>query len=99
MEIVKSGLKADSTLSPAERARLLRVLRQAEDPNPKPEPPAAPCILQRREVAKRLSRSLRYVDKLAACGTLRKITMPGRLRAIGFAEQDVCNLIAGSFAE
>ena len=96
--IVKASLAADATISPNERTRLLKLLRQAEDPNPKPETPIVPKVLQRQEAAARLGRSLRFVDKLAHAGTLRKVTLPGRQRAIGFAEADVSALIGG-FAE
>jgi hypothetical protein len=99
VEIVKLGLKQDPTISPIERTRLLKLLRQAENEDPKPETPLPPKVLRRKEAAARLGRSLRFVDKLAACGTLRRITLPGRRRAIGFAEADITALIAGAFAE
>jgi len=98
--IVKASLAADSTITPIQRTRLLRVLRTAEDPEPpKPIAPTVPRVLQRREAAARLGRSLRFVDKLAAGGTLRKVKLPGRQRAIGFRESDVDALIDGGFAE
>jgi predicted DNA-binding transcriptional regulator AlpA len=56
---------------------------------------AAPRLLRRREVAERLSRSERAVDRLAAEGTLRKIRLPGRARAAGFLEAEVVSLMAG----
>ena len=101
VEILRSGLKADPTISPIERTRLLKLLRHGEDPqSAKPEAPIAPKVLQRKEVAARLGRSLRFVDKLARAGTLRKVLLPGRQRAIGFAEADITALIEGSgFAE
>ena len=98
LAIVKASLAADTTISPIQRANLLKLLRQAEDPNPKPETVSVPKVLQRREVAVRLGRSLRFVDKLAHAGTLRKVTLPGRERAIGFRESDITALISG-FAE
>ena len=98
---MKASLQADVTVSPIERTRLLKLLRQAEDPQPtKPGTPLPPRVLQRGEAAARLGRSLRFVDKLAHAGTLRKVTLPGRQRAIGFAEADITALIDGSgFAE
>ena len=46
------------------------------------------------EVARRLGRSPRAVDRLAAEGALRKVLLPGRTRAAGFRESDVAALIA-----
>src|ERR1017187_4460099 len=100
VEILRSGLKADPTISPIERARLLKLLRQVEDPKPKVETVSVPKVLQRKEVAARLGRTLRFVDALAQNGTLRKVKLPGRQRAIGFRESDITALIeANGFAE
>jgi len=57
--------------------------------------PAVARIIRRREVASRLSVSLRTVDKLAKAGTLHKRTFPGRCRASGFLEADVVALLTG----
>jgi hypothetical protein len=95
LEIVRSGLKADPTLTPQDRARLLAVLRNGVTPH-KPDCPApdnTPRLLRRAEVARRLSRSLRFVDKLAASGVLAKRKLPGRVRASGFLASDVDGLI------
>jgi hypothetical protein len=99
--IVKASLEADATITPTEKTRLMKLLRQAENPQTmKPETPLPPKILQRAEVALRLNRSLRFVDKIAHAGVLRKIKLPGRQRAIGFRETDVSAMIAGTaFAE
>ena len=37
--------------------------------------------------------SVRTVDKLAADGNLRRITLPGRTRAAGFLESDLVGLL------
>ena len=56
-----------------------------------PTPPlmAVPRILRRAAVAQRLSISLRTVDKLP----IKKIKLPGRIRAAGFLESDVNDLL------
>lgn len=54
---------------------------------------AEPRLVRRAEVARRLSRSLRFVDKLAASGVLAKRKLPGRVRALGFLASDVDALI------
>ena len=91
IEIIRSGLKGDPSLSPADRTRLIALLRNGQAA-PKVEPPAerVPCILRRAEVARRLSCSLRTVDKLP----IQKVKLPGRQRAAGFLEGDVNALLA-----
>jgi hypothetical protein len=92
IEILRSGLKADPTLTPADRTRLMAVLRNGVTPH-KPDCPApdnTPRLLRRAEVARRLSCSLRTVDKLP----IKKVKLPGRQRAAGFREGDVNALLA-----
>jgi hypothetical protein len=92
IEIIRSGLKSDPTLTPADRTRLMAVLRNGVTPH-KPDCPApdnTPRLLRRAEVARRLSCSLRTVDKLP----IKKVKLPGRQRAAGFREGDVNALLA-----
>lgn len=92
--IIKTGLKTDPTVTPASRASLLKILR--DGPNATKTEPATitePRLIRRAEVARRLSRSLRFVDKLAAGGVLAKHKLPGRVRASGFLASDVDTLI------
>jgi len=94
LQILKSGLQADPTLSPGDRARLLAALRNDATPQLKPQPPPpdnTPRLLRRAEVARRLSCSLRSVDKLP----IKKFKLPGRQRAAGFIEADINALLAG----
>jgi hypothetical protein len=90
VEIIRSGLKGDPSLTPTDRARLIALLRNGQAA-PKVEPTAerVPRILRRAEVARRLSCSLRTVDKLP----IKKIKLPGRQRAAGFLESDVNTLL------
>ena len=96
IEIIRSGLKGDPSLSPADRARMIALLRNGQAA-PKAEPPAerVPCLIRRIEVARRMSCSLRTLDKLAASGVLTKRKLPGRVRASGFLASDVDALIQG----
>ena len=92
IKIVRSGLESDPTLTPADRSRLMAVLRNGVTPH-KPDCPATdntPRLLRRAEVARRLSCSLRTVDKLP----IKKVKLPGRQRAAGFREGDVNALLA-----
>jgi hypothetical protein len=93
IEIVRSGLKSDPTLTPQERARLLAAMREPAAQKSEPVISAEPRLVRRAEVARRLSCSLRTVDKLAATGVLAKRKLPGRLRASGFLASDVDGLI------
>jgi hypothetical protein len=50
-------------------------------------------VLTRIDVARRFNRSLRFVDKLAVEGILRRVKMPGRQRACGFLAEEVDRLM------
>jgi hypothetical protein len=96
LEIVRSGLKADPTLTSQDRTRLIAALREPAAKPTAPEIKAESCLIRRAETARRLSCSLRTVDKLAASGVLAKRKLPGRMRASGFLASDVDSLIANS---
>src|SRR5580692_3193674 len=93
LEIIKSGLKADPTLTSDDRQRLLAALRTPAAQKVAPQIPAEFRLIRRAEVARRLSCCLRTVDKLAAAGILAKRKLPGRVRASGFLASDVDKLI------
>lgn len=97
VQILKSGLKADPTISPRDRARILNALRNGSNPGKappsEPDKPAAPRIVRRREAAQMYGCSLRLVDRLAAQGVLRRVRLPGRQRGAGFLEADLLALI------
>jgi hypothetical protein len=99
LEIVRSGLKSDPTLTAQERARLLATMRESVAQKSAPVTPTEPRLIRRAEVARKLSRSLRFVDKLAASGILAKRKLPGRVRAAGFLASDVDALIQGGGVE
>ena len=86
-DAVKAMLKADPSLTPADRTQIMAALRNHGKPKTR--------ILQRKEVARRFNRSLRFVDKLAVEGILPRVKMPGRIRACGYREEDVERLMAG----
>ena len=91
LDIIKSVLKNDPTLNPADISRIVGVMQA-----PKQEAdqePEKPRILRRSEVAKRLSVSTRSVDLYTAKGLLRKVKLPGQSRAAGFLESDLNKLI------
>jgi len=97
LKIVRSGLESDPTLTAADRNRFIAVLRDGLPSKCKPTTEATtapPRLLRRAEVGRRLSCSLRTVDKLP----LKKFKLPGRKRAAGFLESDVNDLLAGKAA-
>jgi hypothetical protein len=100
MDAVKAVMKADPTVTPAQRAQLLAILR---NPGKQSETPRlTQCeqrILQRAEVARRFNRSLRFVDKLAKGGILRRVKLPGRTRACGFLAVEVERVMTGEGVE
>ncbi len=101
LDIIRSGLKADPTVSTRRRTELLAYLRQgsrASKAEP-PKPTGPPRVLTRGTTAQTLDRSLRFVDRLAKEGVLKKIRLPGRQRAIGFLAADVERLVSTSRAE
>ena len=92
---MKSVLRADPTLSPAERAFLLARMRERpEDPKAESAAKEEARIVRRAEAAQRLSCSTRTLDKLAAAGVLPRRRLPGRVRTSGFLASDIDALIA-----
>jgi hypothetical protein len=87
IDIIKSVLAADTTIQPAERARLLNSLKAPAAT--KPAEQEGLKVWTRRELAKRLGRSLRFIDKLAQSGVLQRVKVPGRVRGIGFQASQV----------
>jgi hypothetical protein len=90
-------LKADPSLTPADRNRLLALLRNHGKADAEPAA-TEPRIIRRHEAARRLGCSVRAVDNWTRAGILQKVTLPGRTRAAGFREADVAALIAGKGA-
>ena len=100
IEIIRCGLKADPSLTPRDRARVMASLRNAASTaRTETTTENVARILRRGEVAKRLSCSLRTVDKLAASGVLPKRKLPGRQRAAGFLESDLSALLSSESRE
>lgn len=92
-DAVRALLKADVSLTTADRTRIITTLRN----HGKKEEPVAPVeedrIVRRRETAKLLARSLRGVDLLRSQGVLRPVILPGRKRVAGYRLSDIRRLI------
>ena len=94
LEILKSVLRSDPSISAAERAGLLARLRQrAEVAKPEAKVTGEVRIMRRGEAARRLSCSVRTIDRLARTGALQRRKLPGRVRGAGFLASDVETLI------
>ena len=97
-DAVRAMLKADPSLTPSDRARIMSAVRNHGKEAPAEVDVAArrePRVLPRAEVARRFNRSLRFVDKPAVQGVLRRVTLPGRQRACGFLAEEVERVMAG----
>ncbi len=98
VEVMKASLKADQTVDPATRIRIINAVQAAAKSESNPEEHAH-RLLRRGEVARRLSVSLRTIDKLHTQGILKKVSLPGRGRAAGFRLSDVEALIGGAYVQ
>ena len=92
IDAVRSMLKADPSVPPAERSRILTAMRNCGQARPPPAE-SQDRLLRRREAAKLLGTSVRFIDKLAAEGVLPKVRMPNRKRALGIPKRAVEELI------
>ncbi len=100
MDAIKALLRADPGLTPADRARILAMIRNhGKEPEKAREVAAEKQILTREDVARKFHRSLRFVDGLGKGGVLRRVKMPGRIRACGFLAEEVERVMAGEGGE
>lgn len=94
IDIIRSALKSDPSVTPSERTRILAFVKGEKQPEKEVSSiPNQPNILSRAETARRLSKSLRTIDKLSADGHLPKHRLPGRKRGGGFLESHVNGLM------
>jgi len=94
-DAVKAVLRADPSLTPTDRNRLLGMLRNHGKAEPAAPIAPEPRIIRRADAARRLGCSLRAVDNWARAGILRKVKLPGRIRAAGFRESELVAVIEG----
>ena len=98
VKILDVTLRADSSVTPAERNRILKVIRGGEllpvpNGNSTNQPPK---IYSRTEAARLLGqKSTRYIDLLTRKKLLQKFTAPGSRRAIGVTSQSLEKFLAG----
>lgn len=100
LDIIKSVLRSDSTLTPADRKRLLYLIRDgSRPPKQTPQADSERRILRRSEVARILGVGLRTIDKLAAEGVIHKLRLPRRKRACGFLSSEIECLLTQKYSE
>lgn len=97
LDACEAILKTDPSVTPGDRTAMLALLRKYEQNQTATELTEEDQILSRRATRDRFfpGRSLRYLDKLAAEGVLRKVKIPGRSRSVGFNAAHVRKLVAG----
>lgn len=85
-QAIMAIMKADATVSASERLRILKPEATGETTD---------RLVRLTECASRLGISRRSVTNLLADGTLPRVTLPGRKRALGTRESALAELIAG----
>ena len=93
-ETTKALLKTDSSISPQERSKILKLIQQGGE-SPALQSKEPPRLLRRKEAAERLSISLRTLDQWARDGLLTKVILPGKTRACGFSSDAIDALVGG----
>ena len=84
IEILKSVLKTDPTITAEERSTFILMFKGAPLGKKSDDK-----LLKRKQVAEMLSSSTRLVDKLAVQGLLHKVTFRGRQRSAGYRRSEV----------
>jgi len=91
-EVIRTALRCDATVDAAERRRILAAAEgEATSPTH-----STVRVLRHRAFAERLGVTTRTLSNLVRTGKLRPIKLPGRSRALGFAESDLADLIGGA---
>lgn len=88
-----SVLRSDPSIPPAERSTLLARLKKKDVVNQGTKVTTEVRILRRGEAARRLSCSVRTIDRLARTGALGRRKLPGRVRGAGFLASEVEALV------
>jgi hypothetical protein len=99
LKILDATLKADPSVSPTERRRILRIVRHGENIDVPFQNGNlhAPRIYNRAAAAVLLGdKTPRYVDQLCKRGLLKKFTPKGNQRAIGICGHSLHAFISGN---
>lgn len=98
LKICDAAIKADETVTPAERNRILKLARGESIPAPVQNGnDHSPRIYSRAEAAKLVGdKTTRFVDLLCRRGLLKKFTPKGNQRAIGICGESLRAFIEGN---
>jgi hypothetical protein len=99
VQIVLSALKADPEVSPELRKQTIAFLRSGGVlSNAQKQRTLTSGYITRLEASKAIGRSVRTVDELIKSGALKKVTWPGRVRAVGVTRASLEKLLANGEA-
>jgi predicted nucleotide-binding protein len=92
-EIIRASLKADPSVTPAERNRLLTALHKGGTETTPRVLVTEPKIVRFKQAAASLSCTTRQIAKLCDEGSLVRATLPGRKRAFGVTSESLAALV------
>jgi hypothetical protein len=97
VSILDAALKADASVTVAQRSQILTVARNGDGkPEPKNGGDSTPRIFSRKQAAELLGgKTTRYISQLVKRGLLQKFVPRGNVRAIGVTGQSLYAFIAG----
>lgn len=95
LELIRSVLKSDETITQDERARIIRALTAPVGASAAPVPSR---IATFKEAGARLAVTPRTIYSYCRKGTLTRVTIPGKFRASGVTGESLENAIRGKSA-
>ena len=99
LDLMRAALKADPTIVPAQRNKIIALVRNGGSKADKIVPPVKlPAIVRPAQAAETLSRSVRAIHALCVEGLLKKAKFPGRQRAAGITQESLTALLNASTA-
>jgi hypothetical protein len=100
VDLIRAALRADQTLTPAERTQTLALVRNGRKPaeanNHFSPTLSRPSLIRPARAAERLACTPRQIHRLASEGLLEKVKFPGRQRASGITEASLEKLLNAS---
>ena len=94
VDLVRAALRADPTVTPAERNKRIALLRNGDATKEKAQPAEKfPAIVRNAQAAQELSRSVRSIHYLCAQGLLKRAKIAGRKRAAGVTRESFTALL------
>ncbi|MBM4148955.1 MAG: hypothetical protein FJ224_07915 [Lentisphaerae bacterium] len=94
VDAIRAMLKADPTVAVDERVWIVACIRNhgRRCRNQQAEP-AEKCVISTKEVARRFSKSTRFIQRLANQGVLHRVVLPKHTRGCGFFSVEVDRLL------